>query len=281
MSGNSARRRMLKFMPADFRLIETRQPPLKDQYDEWLARVICYAFSVPATPFVSQVNRATCETMRLQATQEGLVPLKTWIKSALDQVIQVCMGEPGPRIRLGRRRRDRPAAAGPDAANSGLGRDQDARGGAGGAGAGGRGEGGPASRGSGSTITITTSKGRFATAEGADTPDDTVKPTLVAERAPSETPAGYKLPPKIQRGMEKRGWTVEQIDKAVKLGNRIDAKNKENGGRATRYVNPDTGKSVVIDNTTNEVIHVGEERFRIRPRKRRRARRGHAATTVR
>ncbi len=76
MSGNLYRRRMLKFMPADFRLIEYRQPPLKDQYDEWLARLICYAFSVPATPFVSQVNRATSETMRLQATQEGLVPLK-------------------------------------------------------------------------------------------------------------------------------------------------------------------------------------------------------------
>ncbi len=56
MSGNLHRRRMLKFMPADFRLIEYRQPPLKDQYDEWLARVICYAFSVPATPFVSQVE---------------------------------------------------------------------------------------------------------------------------------------------------------------------------------------------------------------------------------
>ena len=94
MSGNSPRRRMRKFMPADFKLIEYRQPPLKDQYDEWLARLICYAFSVPATPFVSQVNRATSETMRLQATQEGLVPLKTWIKSALDQVIQVCMDEP-------------------------------------------------------------------------------------------------------------------------------------------------------------------------------------------
>ena len=94
MSGNAGRRRMLKFMPSDFKLIETRQPPLKDLYDEWLARVICYAFSVPATPFVAQVNRATSETMRLQATQEGLVPLKTWIKNALDQVIQVCMGEP-------------------------------------------------------------------------------------------------------------------------------------------------------------------------------------------
>ena len=85
---------MLKFMPSDFKLIEARQPPLKDLYDEWLARVICYAFSVPATPFVAQVNRATSETMRMQATQEGLVPLKTWIKSALDQVIQVCLGEP-------------------------------------------------------------------------------------------------------------------------------------------------------------------------------------------
>jgi Phage portal protein len=93
MSGNLHRRSMLKFMPADFKLIEYRQPPLKDQYDEWLARLICYAFSVPVTAFVSQVNRATSETMRLQATQEGLVPLKSWVKSALDRVIQGCMGE--------------------------------------------------------------------------------------------------------------------------------------------------------------------------------------------
>ena len=80
---------MVKFVPADFKLTETRQPPLKDQYDEWLARVICYAFSVPASAFVSQVNRATSETLRMQATQEGLVPLKAWVKSALDQVVQV------------------------------------------------------------------------------------------------------------------------------------------------------------------------------------------------
>jgi hypothetical protein len=94
MSGNSARRRMMKFMPSEFRLIEARQPPLKDQYDEWLARVICYAFSVPASAFVSQVNRATSETLRLQATQEGLVPLKAWIKGALDQAIQVYLNQP-------------------------------------------------------------------------------------------------------------------------------------------------------------------------------------------
>ncbi len=95
MSGNLARRRQTKFMPADFKLIEARQPPLKDQYDEWLARIICYAFSVPVSPFVSQVNRATGETLRQQATQEGLVPLKAWVKNALDCVIQDCMNEPG------------------------------------------------------------------------------------------------------------------------------------------------------------------------------------------
>ena len=59
-------------MSSEFRLIEARQPPLKDQYDEWLARVVCYAFSVPASAFVSQVNCATSDTLRMQATQEGL-----------------------------------------------------------------------------------------------------------------------------------------------------------------------------------------------------------------
>ena len=94
MSGNLARRRMVKFMPADFKLTETRQPPLKDQYDEWLARVICYAFSVPASAFVSQVNRATSETLRAQAATEGLVPLKAWVKMMLDRVVQVCLKAP-------------------------------------------------------------------------------------------------------------------------------------------------------------------------------------------
>jgi hypothetical protein len=70
MSGNLARRRQTKFMPADFKLIEARQPPLKDLYDERLARIICYAFSVPAFAFVAQVNQATSETLlRLQMQQ--------------------------------------------------------------------------------------------------------------------------------------------------------------------------------------------------------------------
>jgi len=94
MSGNLARRRMVKFMPSEFKLTETRQPPLKDMYDEWLARVICYAFSVPASAFVTQVNRSTSQTLRTQAAQEGLVPLKAWVKMALDRVIAVSFNAP-------------------------------------------------------------------------------------------------------------------------------------------------------------------------------------------
>jgi hypothetical protein len=44
---------------------------------------------------VSQVNPATGETLRQHAAQEGLVPLKAWVKNALDHVICVCMNEPG------------------------------------------------------------------------------------------------------------------------------------------------------------------------------------------
>lgn len=62
--------------------------------------------------------------------------------------------------------------------------------------------------------------------------------------------------------MRSRGWTAEQIDEAVKSGSRIDARNKENGNPATRYVSPTTGRSVVIDNATNEVIQVGEDNFK-------------------
>jgi phage portal protein BeeE len=94
MSGTLACRRMVKFMPAEFKLTETHQPPLKDLCDEWLARVICYAFSVPASAFVTQVNRATSQTLRTQAATEGLVPLKAWVKAALNRMIALCLKQP-------------------------------------------------------------------------------------------------------------------------------------------------------------------------------------------
>jgi 8-oxo-dGTP pyrophosphatase MutT (NUDIX family) len=95
LTDNSADRRKLRFLPEGFVFQPVVQPPLKDLYDEWLARIVCYAFSVPVTPFVSQVNRATADTLQVEAAAEGLTPLKNWIKSVFDVVIQRYMKKPG------------------------------------------------------------------------------------------------------------------------------------------------------------------------------------------
>jgi len=87
--GNTAARRHAKFVPGGVAktFIPTREPALKDPFDEWLARVVCYAFSVSPQPFVPQLNRATAETAQDAALAEGLLPLKTWVKQLCDRVI--------------------------------------------------------------------------------------------------------------------------------------------------------------------------------------------------
>jgi len=264
MSGNLARKRMTKFMPADFKLIETRQPPLKDMYDEWLARIICYAFSVPASAFVSQVNRATSETLRLQATQEGLIPLKAWVKSALDYVIQVCMNEPGLEF----------VWVGDDAidplqqaqtlqilVSAGIKTREEARAelGLGGAPPGMA----PAAPLGKFNPYHSRRTGQFTSAGDPDgQASDTPRLELVVEKpANYSTQGGVKYDKKINDQMGKRGWTPEQIDEAVNSGSRIEALNKQNQNPATRYVNPTTGRSVVIDNITNTVVQVGGNNF--------------------
>lgn len=94
LTGDLAARRKLRFIPDGVQFRETKQPPLKDQYDEWLARVVCFCFSIEPTPFVAQVNRAVAETSRQQSLAEGLGPIKKWVKDSLDPVIQQRLGAP-------------------------------------------------------------------------------------------------------------------------------------------------------------------------------------------
>lgn len=63
--------------------------------------------------------------------------------------------------------------------------------------------------------------------------------------------------------MQQRGWTNAQITEAIEGGESHSATNLvNNGNSATRYVHPTTGRSVVIDNTTREVIHIGGDGFK-------------------
>ncbi len=88
-AGDTGERRHAKFVPGGVAktFIPTREPALKDVFDEWLARVVCFAFSIPPTPFVQQTNRATADTAQEAALTEGLVPLQNWVKGLVDGVL--------------------------------------------------------------------------------------------------------------------------------------------------------------------------------------------------
>jgi RHS repeat-associated protein len=62
--------------------------------------------------------------------------------------------------------------------------------------------------------------------------------------------------------MARRGWTRQQITQALTRGERLSAQNWVNkANTASRYVHPETGRSVVVDDVTKEVLHVGGDGF--------------------
>jgi hypothetical protein len=65
--------------------------------------------------------------------------------------------------------------------------------------------------------------------------------------------------------MEARGWTEESIQEAIQSGDQVQAVNKAMGNPATRYINPATGQSVVLDDVAKEVIRVGGQGFKYGP----------------
>lgn len=87
LEGNTAARRKTMFVPGGVGSINTKEGMLKDEYDEWLSRIICYAFSLSPQAFVKEMNRATAQTGAELAVQEGLHPIMQWVKNLVDFVI--------------------------------------------------------------------------------------------------------------------------------------------------------------------------------------------------
>ncbi len=89
LAGDLAKRRRAKFVPGDSasRVHQTKEPDHKDEFDEWLARIICFAFSVPPQWAVKQMNRATADNQSAQSDEEGLEPTKEWVKDLMDEII--------------------------------------------------------------------------------------------------------------------------------------------------------------------------------------------------
>ena len=73
----------------------------------------------------------------------------------------------------------------------------------------------------------------------------------------------HKSTTKWANQFARRGWTAQQIDEAIAVGQRFQTIKSVNPAHtATRYVHPRTGRSVVVDDITRVILQVGGNAFR-------------------
>ncbi len=92
LAGNLNQRRRITFVPESGSITFTRDPQLKDALDEWLVRVVAYAFGLSPQQFVSMINRATAETSVEQAAIEGLLPVLTYMADVINFIVRKYWG---------------------------------------------------------------------------------------------------------------------------------------------------------------------------------------------
>ena len=92
LSGNTTQKERIHMVPGD--VIEVNPDALKDEFDEWLARIIAFAMGMSPQALVREVNRATAETSRQVSIEEGLEPWMAWFKDLMDHLVQKVMGYP-------------------------------------------------------------------------------------------------------------------------------------------------------------------------------------------
>lgn len=97
LSGNTAVRRKIRFMPETKGVLLPKDAKeiLTDNTDEWLARIICFAFSIAPTALVKMVNRASSQQIAEAAREEGLLPVLNWYAERFTRIANEQLGCPG------------------------------------------------------------------------------------------------------------------------------------------------------------------------------------------
>jgi len=93
LQGNLQQKRHAQFVPGGTKIEMTKAAVLTDEADLWFTKVRCYAFSIPPTAFEARTNRATAQTAKDAASEEGLAPLMNWLKSFIDICLQKHLGQ--------------------------------------------------------------------------------------------------------------------------------------------------------------------------------------------
>src|SRR5258708_6523636 len=91
-AGDLAAQRRLQFIPKISGLHMLKEAVLKDDADEWFARKVMYAFSLPPTALTKQMNPATPEQAAESAKDDGLAPLFNWVSDLMKYVIAKFFG---------------------------------------------------------------------------------------------------------------------------------------------------------------------------------------------
>ena len=102
LAGNTGQRRRMHFVPnlKDGKVVLTKgADQLKDDYDEWLAKIICYALSIAPSALIKQMNRASSEQIAESAKMEGQLPRMRFIASQLNMLIQTRLSAKGVKFK--------------------------------------------------------------------------------------------------------------------------------------------------------------------------------------
>lgn len=98
LDGNAANKSKVRFIPGGMKPFDIKNAngeALKSEYDEWLARLVCFTFGVNPQPFVAQMNRATAQVSQEVAAEEGTAALQAWFKGeVMDPLIQITLDQP-------------------------------------------------------------------------------------------------------------------------------------------------------------------------------------------
>lgn len=89
LTGDLKRRRRVRFIPETADPIYPQQDVLKDEFDEWLMRIITYFFGSSPNHFVRNLNRAVSESQYEQSNEEGLTSYKETLKEIIDELLEI------------------------------------------------------------------------------------------------------------------------------------------------------------------------------------------------
>ena len=81
-----------KFVPNGIDPFDTKPMEMKNEFDEWLARIICFAFSISPQALSQQMNRATAQTAQESSLEEGLYPVMEWVRNLINSLINNYFG---------------------------------------------------------------------------------------------------------------------------------------------------------------------------------------------